>query len=256
MLEILAEPNLLAINGKPASFLAGGEFPVPIVQAGVGGAGAITIQWREFGVRLNFVPTVTPRGTIRLQVEPEVSSLDYANSLNITGFTVPAISTRRVQTEIELETGQSFAIAGLLDNRVTDSLSKIPGLGDIPLLGKLFQSKSRAKNNTELLVVVTPEVVRPVPAGQPVPGVKMPLEFLSGISASAPRTPGLEVTGPVPVKPALETVPVEELQPMAGQQGGGAAPGMQYIPVISMPAQQAPAAPRTPATPAPPPPQP
>ncbi len=256
MLEILAEPNLLAINGKPASFLAGGEFPVPIVQAGVGGAGAITIQWREFGVRLNFVPTVTPRGTIRLQVEPEVSSLDYANSLNITGFTVPAISTRRVQTEIELETGQSFAIAGLLDNRVTDSLSKIPGLGDIPLLGKLFQSKSRAKNNTELLVVVTPEVVRPVPAGQPVPGVKMPLEFLSGTSASAPRTPGLEVTGPVPVKPALETVPVEELQPKAGQQGGGAAPGMQYIPVISMPAQQAPAAPRTPATPAPPPPQP
>lgn len=250
LLEILAEPNLLAINGKPASFLAGGEFPVPIVQAGVGGAGAISIQWREFGVRLNFVPAVTPRGTIRLQVMPEVSSLDYANALVISGFTVPAISTRKVQTEIELESGQSFAIAGLLDNRVVDSLSKIPGLGDIPLLGKLFQSKSRTKNNSELLVVVTPEVVRPIPAGQPVPGVKMPAEFLSGTSASAPRTPGLETTGPVPVKPALETVPIEELQPKAGQQpGAAAAPGMQYIPVISMPAQQAPAAPKPPSPP-------
>jgi len=237
LLEVLAEPNLLAINGKPASFLAGGEFPVPIVQAGIGGAGAISIQWREFGVRLNFVPTVTPRGTIRLQAMPEVSSLDYANALVISGFTVPAISTRRVQTEIELESGQSFAIAGLLDNRVIDNLSKIPGIGDIPLLGKLFQSRSRTKSDTELLVVVTPEVVRPIPAGQPVPGVKMPQEFLKGGAPSAPRTPGLEVTGPVPVKPTLETLPVEQLQPKAAPTGGTAAP-------VQAPATPQPAAPR------------
>jgi len=227
LLEILAEPNLLAINGRQASFLAGGEFPVPVVQAGIGGAGTVTIQWREFGVRLNFMPTVTPRGTIRLQVIPEVSSLDFANALSISGFTVPAISTRRVSTEIELESGQSFAIAGLLDNRVIESLSKIPGLGDIPLLGKLFQSRARTKSNTELLVVVTPELVRPVPAGQPVPAAQMPAEFLKGAPASAPRTPGLDVTGPVPVQPVLETVPVEQLQVKPQ-----AAPQIQYVPVV------------------------
>jgi pilus assembly protein CpaC len=227
LLEILAEPNLLAINGRQASFLAGGEFPVPVVQAGIGGAGTVTIQWREFGVRLNFMPTVTPRGTIRLQVIPEVSSLDFANALSISGFTVPAISTRRVSTEIELESGQSFAIAGLLDNRVIESLSKIPGLGDIPLLGKLFQSRSRTKSNTELLVVVTPELVRPVPTGQPVPAAQMPAEFLKGAPASAPRTPGLDVTGPVPVQPVLETVPVEQLQVKPQ-----AAPQIQYVPVV------------------------
>jgi pilus assembly protein CpaC len=163
-LETLAEPTVPAINGKTASFLAGGEFPFPMIQGGAS-VGAVTIQFREFGVRLSFLPTVTPRGTIRLQVTPEVSSLDFANGLVFQGFNIPAISTRRVQTEIELENGQSFAIAGLLDNRVTESWSKIPGLGDIPLFGKLFQSKSRLKNNTELLIVVTPELVRPVPAG-------------------------------------------------------------------------------------------
>ncbi len=144
MLETLAEPTVPAIDGKMASFLAGGEFPFPIVQGGAS-AGAVTIQFREFGVRLNFLPTITPRGTIRLQVTPEVSSLDFANGLLFQGFNIPAISTRRVQTEIELESGQSFAIAGLLDNRVTESWSKIPGLGDIPFFGKLFQSKSRTQ---------------------------------------------------------------------------------------------------------------
>jgi pilus assembly protein CpaC len=237
LLEMLAEPNLLSINGKPASFLAGGEFPVPVVQAGVGGAGTVTIQWREFGVRINFLPVVTPRGTVRLQVTPEVSSLDYANAVSLSGFTVPAISTRRVQTEIELESGQSFAIAGLLDNRVIDNLSKIPGLGDIPLLGKLFQSRSRTKNNTELLVMVTPEVVRPIPAGQPEPTVKMPMEWLKGAPATAPRTPGLGVTGPVPVKAPQETVPYEQLQPKPVQPQT-AAP-MLYMPV-TIPAQTPP----------------
>jgi pilus assembly protein CpaC len=251
LLEILAEPNLLAIHGKRASFLAGGEFPVPVVQAGMGGVGAVTIQWREFGVRVNFVPTVTPRGTIRLQVVPEVSSLDFSNAVMISGFTVPAISTRRVDTEVELETGQSFAIAGLLDNRVIDSLSKIPGIGDIPLLGKLFQSRSRTKNNTELLVVVTPEIVRPIPAGQAAPAVPMPQGFLTGTSASPPRTPGKDVTGEVPVRPPHETVPLEQLRQGTGQGQAAAAPAVQYLPVLPMPAPQAPAAPPPSTPPAP-----
>ena len=130
---------------------------------------AITIAFREYGIRLNFLPIVTPRGTIRLQVAPEVSSLDYANAVTIAGFTIPALDTRRVQTEVELESGQSFVIAGLMDNRMTETISKIPGLASIPLLGKLFTSRSRSRNNSELLVIVTPEVVRPIPAGQPVP---------------------------------------------------------------------------------------
>ena len=232
LLEILAEPNLLTINGKQASFLAGGEFPVPVVQSGVGGAGAVTIQWREFGIRITFLPTITPRGTIRLQVSPEVSSLDFANALIITGFTVPAISSRKVRTEIELENNQSFAIAGLLDNRVTENLSKIPGLGDIPLLGKLFQSRNRIKSNTELLVVVTPELVRPVPEGQPLPGLTYPQPFLKDAPTTMPRTPGVKVTGPVPVKPVNETVPFEQLQAAREAAAPPPAPQMQIVPIV------------------------
>jgi pilus assembly protein CpaC len=232
LLEILAEPNLLAMNGQPASFLAGGEFPVPVVQTGIAGAGAVTIQWREFGVRINFLPTVTPRGTIRLRVEPEVSSLDYANAVVLQGFTIPAISTRKVQTEIELESGQSFLIAGLLDNRVIENFSKIPGIGDIPVIGKLFQSRSQTKSNTELLVAVTPELVRPIPRGQPVPGIAMPREFMKGAPTTAPRTPGQDVTGPVPVKPVQEKVPVETLQEQKAPPAA-AGPTVQIAPMPS-----------------------
>jgi pilus assembly protein CpaC len=232
LLEILAEPNLLAMNGQPASFLAGGELPVPVVQSGIAGAGAVTIQWREFGVRINFLPTVTPRGTIRLRVQPEVSSLDYANAVVFQGFTIPAISTRKVQTEIELESGQSFLIAGLLDNRVVESFSKIPGIGDIPVIGKLFQSRSQTKSNTELLVAVTPELVRPIPQGHPVPGIAMPREFMKGAPTTAPRTPGQDVTGPVPVKPVRERVPVETLaEPKAAPAAAG--PTIQIAPMPS-----------------------
>jgi len=118
LLQILAEPNVLAINGHNASFLAGGEFPFPNLQGGGAGLGAVTIQFREFGVRINFTPTITPRGSIRLTVTPEVSSLDFANGLIFSGFTIPALSTRRVSTEIELEEGQTFAIGGLLSAAV------------------------------------------------------------------------------------------------------------------------------------------
>jgi pilus assembly protein CpaC len=247
LLQMLAEPNLLAINGKEASFLAGGEFPFPVVQAGAGGTGVVTISWREFGIRTTFTPTITPRGTIRLKVNPEVSSLDIAHGVTVSGFSVPAISTRRVTTEIELQDGQSFAIAGLLSNQVVESMSKIPGLGSLPVLGKLFQSRSVSKSNTELLVVVTPELVRPVPAGIEVTGPQMPKPFLKGAPAAAPRTPPISVTGEVPVKSIQDTVPVEQLEATRGQTPTTPAmPAIQYIPVI-MPPGQIPAAAPAPA---------
>jgi len=212
VVETLAEPNLLAENGKQASFLAGGEFPYPVVQGGTtGGSTAITIQFREFGVRLNFIPTVTPRGTIRLQVAPEVSALDYANGITIQGFTVPGVSVRNVNTEVELSEGQSFAIGGLLDNRETETFNKIPFIGDVPILGKLFQSISKNRSNTELMVIVTPEIVRPAPAGQQISLPNFPVPFLEPNTAKEMATPGQNVTGPVPVTPPTPSVPVESL---------------------------------------------
>ena len=133
-----------------------------------------TMQFREFGVRLKFLPTVTPRGTIHLAVTPEVSALDYSNSLQVSGYTIPGLSVRRMETEIELEDGQSFVIGGLIDNRLTETIDKIPGLSKLPLLGKLFQSRSVQKNNSELLVLVTPELVRRSRAGEEKPEIKMP----------------------------------------------------------------------------------
>jgi pilus assembly protein CpaC len=176
VLQILAEPNVMALNGREASFLAGGEFPFPVVQGGA--TNAVTIQFREFGVRLNFTPQVLADNTIRLRVAPEVSSLDFSNALNISGFLVPALSSRKAQTEVELRDGQSFAIAGLLDNRLTEVASKIPVLGDIPIIGNFFKSRATNRNNTELLVMVTPRVVRPIdPSGLP-PGPVFPKPFL------------------------------------------------------------------------------
>ncbi len=198
LLQILAEPNLLTISGRPASFLAGGEFPFPTLQGGGAGVGQITIQFKEFGIRLNFLPTVTPRGTINLVVTPEVSSLDYANGLTISGATIPGLATRRVQTEVELDNGQSFVIAGLLDNQITETLNKIPGLANIPLLGKLFQSRSLAKNNTELLVMVTPELVGPIPAGAKAPEIKMDAPFYEGHGARSAAKSGPTSYGPPP----------------------------------------------------------
>ncbi len=212
LVETLAEPNVLAENGKEASFLAGGEFPYPVVQGGnVGGTTAITIQFRQFGVRLNFIPTITPRGTIRLQVAPEVSALDYANGITLQGFTVPGISVRNVNTEVELAEGQSFAIGGLLDNRETETLNKVPFIGDIPILGKFFQSRNKSRSNTELMVIVTPQIVRPMPAGRPIPVPNFPVPFLPPNTPKEIATPGQNVTGPVPVTPPVASVPVESL---------------------------------------------
>ncbi len=176
LLQILAEPNVLALDGKEASFLAGGEFPFPVVQGGTNFT-AVTIQFREFGVRLKFTPNIQEDGTIRLKVNPEVSALDFANALTIAGFLVPAISTRKAETEVELKNGQSFAIAGLIDNRLVEIASKVPLLGDIPFFGKLFRSRSLSHSKTELMVMVTPRLVRALDEGQEPPLPEFPKPF-------------------------------------------------------------------------------
>jgi pilus assembly protein CpaC len=168
----LAEPNLMTLPGKEAYFLAGGRFPFPAVQGG-GASNAIGITFEEFGVRLRFTPTITRSGAIRLKLAPEVSSLDFANGLVISGFTIPTITTRKAETEVELREGQYLAIAGLLDNTVTDNISKIPFLGDIPILGQLFRSKNLQQKRTELLVLVSPQLIvakdqpSALPTGEP-----------------------------------------------------------------------------------------
>jgi pilus assembly protein CpaC len=159
LFESLAEPNLVTEDGKEASFLAGGEYPYPVVQ-GTGSNLAVTIVFKEFGIRLSFTPTLMGGGLVHLKVKPEVSSLDFGNSVTYQGFRIPALSTRRADTEIELMDGQTFAIAGLLNNTMTSSLQKVPGIGDIPILGLLFRSKSAQKNQTELVVMITPQILR------------------------------------------------------------------------------------------------
>lgn len=176
VLQILSEPNLMARSGQPAKFLAGGEFPFPVVQGGVGSSVAVTIQFKPYGVKLDFTGTIDG-DVIRLKVAPEVSTLDFTNAVQISGFEIPAISTRRAETEVDLRNGQSFGIAGLLDKRTTAILSKMPGIGDIPILGQLFRSKSINQTNSELLVLVTPVIVDPLSEG----------------AVAAPATPAMSV---------------------------------------------------------------
>ncbi|HLX76614.1 MAG TPA: type II and III secretion system protein family protein [Terriglobales bacterium] len=185
LLQILAEPNLIAMNGKEASFLAGGQFPFPVVQPGAGFT-AVSIQFKEFGVRLSFTPEIMPNGDIHLKVAPEVSALDFANALTISGFTVPALSTRKAETEFQMQDGQSFVIAGLMDNRVTSQLNKIPGLGDIPVLGALFRSKSLSKSNSELMVLVTAKKVSPDRVAPPLPQYPQPFLDKNKFDGSKP----------------------------------------------------------------------
>lgn len=164
ILQVLAEPTLTAISGQSAKFLSGGEFPYPVVQGGgtVGGAAAVSISFRPYGVKVDFTPTVNADGSIRLKVAPEVSTLDFSNAVTISGFTVPALSTRRAETEVEIQSGQSFAVSGLLDHRTTESLSQLPGISSLPILGKLFISKSYTHSVVELVVMVTATVVDPL----------------------------------------------------------------------------------------------
>ncbi len=207
-LRSLAEPNLLTLPGKEASFLAGGEFPYPTIQGGaVGSVGAVTIAFREFGVRLRFTPVITRSGSIRLKVAPEVSQLDFANGLTFQGFVVPTILVRRAETEVELGEGQYLALAGLIDNQTIENVSKIPLLGDIPLLGAFFRSSQVRARETELLVLVTPRLIRasdtapPIPTGEPVtwrwPGWMRPV-----IENQAPQ-----------INSAWQAVPLRESRP-------------------------------------------
>jgi pilus assembly protein CpaC len=204
--QVLAEPNIVAMNGKQASFLAGGEYPYAFAS----GLGTVSVEFKEYGVRLNFLPTITPRGTVRLQVAPEVSSLDFANAITISGYEIPAIATRKMKTEVELSDGQSFVIGGLLDNRDTESYQKIPVLGDIPILGKFFQSMSKNRTNTELIVLATLEIVAPIQAGDPLPAVKYPTKFLPPNSGIPMNTPDAKTAANTPA-PAPPTISVEKL---------------------------------------------
>jgi len=230
VVELLAEPNVMAVNGKEASFLAGGEYPYPVAQ-GTGGGTAISIMFKEYGIRLNFIPTITPRGTIRLQVAPEVSALDFTNAIEISGFDVPAITTRKVKTEVELSDGQSFVIGGLLDKTEAESFQKIPFIGDIPVLGKFFQSIQRTKTDTELIVIVTPVMVSPIGAGSALPELKYPVDFLppnSGIAMHTPETPGNTPPTPpavIPVEKLIDSMKPEAPLVIEGASGFGAASG-------------------------------
>ena len=218
LFQSLAEPNLVAESGKEASFLAGGEFPVPIAQ-GTGGNVAISVQYKEFGVRLNFTPTVNGN-RVHLKVRPEVSTLDFANGVLLQGFRIPALSTRRTETELELMDGQTFAIAGLMNNTLNSTLQKIPGIGDIPILGNLFKSKAAQKNQTELVVMITPQILQRKSAG---------------VTSTLPGTPETFLA-PVPMKKLNEPLPPAFTPERAGLAGTGA-----MRPSKGMPGSDAPA---------------
>jgi pilus assembly protein CpaC len=237
ILQVLAQPNLVTEDGKQASFLAGGQFPYPVVQGGGAGTPAtVTIQFKNYGVSLTFIPTIMPSNTIRLQVAPEVSALDYSNEVSISGFTVPALTDRAVNTEVDLADGESFLIGGLLDKSITQQFYKIPFLGDIPILGKFFQSQLKTQNNTELIVIVTPEIVSPIPTGTAAPELSYPLQFMPQSSKTLNTPETKTAANTLPKAPA--TIPIEKLiesmkpetplsgvstQTMGGGLSGGAA---------------------------------
>ena len=181
LLQILAEPNLIVLEGSDASFLAGGEFPFPTITTTptTGGiAPVVSVQFKKYGVQLDFTPTITNSGAIRLKVKPEVSALDFTNAVTVDGFLIPALSSRVAETEVVLKDGESFAIAGLINNQVTQTMNKVVGLGDIPILGKLFRSHSTQKSTDELLVVVTPRFVKPLAPGEKIDLPLAPVPFL------------------------------------------------------------------------------
>ncbi len=170
ILQILAEPTISALSGHVASFLSGGEFPFPMVQPGSSGSSAtVTVQLMPYGVQLSFEPTVLDDGTIRLHVQPQVSALDYSNEAQIDGYTIPGLDTREAETDIELRDGQSFALSGLLDHRITNEFSSMPGISSIPIIGRFFKSKSAQSSTTDLLVVVTAAIVDPLSLPGPSP---------------------------------------------------------------------------------------
>jgi pilus assembly protein CpaC len=186
LLQSLAEPNLIAYNGQQAGFLAGGEIPIPSVQ---GNTGQVTIEYKEYGIRLNFTPTIAG-DTIRLKVRPEVSTLDYPNGLTLSGFRVPALSTRRAETDVELRDGQSFAIAGLLNNLSQDTVDEIPGLARLPIIGHLFRSTQVNATRNELMVLITPRLVRPLNPDEVPPLPTLDNRFLPSIEGVSQNLEG------------------------------------------------------------------
>ncbi len=264
VLQILAEPTITTLSGKKADFLSGGEFPFPIVQPGSGANSApvITIQFRAYGVKVEFTPIVNEDGTIRLTVAPEVSALDYTNAVTISGFTVPALSTRRAETEVELRSDQSFAISGLLDQRTTDLMSKNPGAASIPILGYLFKSKNMNHSTTELVVVVTPTLVDPLIETAPPAEPALPIRTLDtkGFDDSLgknlnpnPAPPAINPDKPVfgyqapaaPVPPAANAPAVTAAA--AKTQGATATAAPQSTAVAAQPKPQPAASPQSPA---------
>ena len=219
LFQSLAEPNLVAESGKEASFLAGGEFPIPVAQGG-GANLAISVVFKEFGVRLSFTPTVTGGDRVRLKVRPEVSTLDFSNAIVLQGFRIPALSTRRTETEIELLDGQTFAIAGLLNNTTTQQLRKVPGIGDIPILGHLFRSRAAQKNQTELVVMITPQILP---------------RMSSGVTSELPRLNEPYLAPPATNK-SFPTPPPAFTTPRGDDAASAAAPTPVVAPPPSAPA--------------------
>ncbi len=228
--EVLAEPNLLTADGQEANFLSGGSFPIPVVQAGAA-AGAITVMYEEYGIKLKFLPVITPRNTIRMRVAPEYSIIDPTTSVEIGGFSIPGLKTQKTEATVELESGQSLAIAGLMDRSMSNTLSKIPGLSSIPLLGKLFQSQILKHENSELLVIVTPELVRPIKVGQPVPELSWQEPFMKPISPSV-QQPGLDKTGP-PVELNGPPVPYEQMLEQMKKEAATSSRGLNAAPSLA-----------------------
>lgn len=195
VLQILAEPNITTLSGEKAAFLSGGEFPFPVIQGSSGGLTSITIQFRSYGVKVEFTPVVNADGTIELKIAPEVSALDYTNAVTISGYTIPALSTRKAETQVTVRDGQSFAISGLIDKRTTDLYSRTPGIASVPVLGQLFRSKNVNHTDSELIVIVTPDVVNPLtettPAVEPKPTI--PFLELPKFDKSLPKSAGADV---------------------------------------------------------------
>jgi pilus assembly protein CpaC len=224
LFESLAEPNLVAESGKEASFLAGGEFPIPIAQ-GSGNNVAISVVFKEFGIRLSFTPTVNGN-RVHLKVKPEVSTLDFGNAVALQGFRIPALTTRRTETELELENGQTFAIAGLMNNTVSSTMAKVPGIGDIPILGYLFRSKAAQKNQTELVVMITPIILA---------------NNSSGVTTELPRGP----------ESFLAPVPENKVKPMPAPAFTPERQGASAAEATAAPARAASEQVSTPRTPSP-----
>jgi pilus assembly protein CpaC len=202
-IQSLAEPNLVAYNGQQASFLAGGEIPIPVVQ---GNTGSVTIQYQEYGVRLNFLPTIAG-DMIRLKVRPEVSNLDFANGVTLGGFRVPALQTRWAETDVELRDGQSYAIAGLLDNIAQEDTSEVPFLSKIPILGYFFKGKAARSGRTELMVLITPRLIRPLDPDQVPPLPIIPGVFLGPLGIGKDVKGGGGLIDPPQTTPPPATKP-------------------------------------------------